>query len=63
MPLIVLPHPTSALVGAEAEAKAREVVDEIVYVLTRERSVLSAEYVKRIYAPPKRAFRARQMFA
>jgi hypothetical protein len=59
MPLIVLPHPTSALIGAEAEAKAREVVDEIIYVLTQERSVLSAEYAERMYAPPKRAFRAR----
>lgn len=62
MPLIVLPHPTSALIGKEAEAKAHEVVDEIAYVLTQARSILSAAYAERIYAPPKRAFRARQLF-
>ena len=62
MPLIVLPHPTSALSGTDAQAKAREAVDEVVHVLTQDASALSAEYAERIYPPPKRAFRAQQRF-
>jgi hypothetical protein len=60
MPLVVLPHPTSALVGVEAQGKAREVVTEIAEILTQDVSVLAATYADRVYAAPKRAFRARQ---
>lgn len=62
MPLIVLPHPTSALLGSDAQAKAREVVGEVVHVLTAHADKLASEYAEKSYAPPKRAFRAKQVF-
>lgn len=62
MPLIVLPHPTSTLPGAAAQARAREVVDEIIAVLTLPRRTLSARYGERIYPPPKRVLQTRQVF-
>jgi len=62
MPLVVLPHPTSALLGEEARAKAREVVNEVAHVLTQNAPKLAAEYNKKIYPAPKRKFRAKQVF-
>ena len=58
MPLVVLPHPTSALMGTEAQARAREVVHEIAHILTEDAAALAAEYGAKEYQPPKRAFRA-----
>lgn len=60
MPLLVLPHPTSALVGAEAQSKAQELIGEIAEVLTQDAALLAATYADKVYAVPKRAFRARQ---
>ena len=60
MPLAVLPHPTSALLGEAAQAKAREVVQEVGHILTTEADALAAEYMNKIYPAPKRAFRAGQ---
>lgn len=62
MPLVILPHPTSALLGEDAQTKAREVVHEISHILTQDASALAAEYSVKEYAPPKRAFRAKQLF-
>lgn len=58
MPLVVLPHPTSALLGGAAQAKAREVVEEVGHILTCEADELSAAYMDKVYPAPKRAFRA-----
>ncbi len=60
MPLAVLPHPTSALLGEAAQAKAREVVQEVGHILTGEREALAAVYMDKSYPAPKRAFRAGQ---
>lgn len=60
MPLVALPHPTSALMGEAAQAKAREVVQEVSHILTCEASALSATYMNKVYPAPKRAFRASQ---
>ncbi len=60
MPLVALPHPTSALLGEAAQAKAREVVQEIGYILTGATEALAAAYMNKIYPAPKRAFRAGQ---
>ncbi|ETX09032.1 MAG: hypothetical protein ETSY2_01870 [Candidatus Entotheonella gemina] len=60
MPLAVLPHPTSALLGEAAQAKAREAVQEVGYILTGEADELAEVYMNKIYPAPKRAFRAAQ---
>ena len=62
MPLAVLPHPTSILLGEEAQAKARQVVHEISHILTHDAVELAAEYAAKEYPAPKRAFRAKQQF-
>ncbi len=58
MPLAVLPHPTSALLGEAAQAKAREVVREVGHILTHDTDALAAEYLEKVYPAPKRIFRA-----
>ncbi len=58
MPLVVLPHPTSALLSETAQAKAREVVEEVSHILTDEAEALSAAYIDKVYPAPKRVFRA-----
>lgn len=60
MPLAVLPHPTSALLGEAVQAKAREIVQEVGYILTEQTEALAAAYIDKIYPVPKRVFRAGQ---
>ena len=62
MPLAVLPHPTSILLGEEAQAKARQLVHEISHILTHDAVELAAEYGAKEYPAPKRVFRAKQQF-
>lgn len=62
MPLVVLPHPTSALLGAGAQTPAADVVQEIARILTQDAQALAEEYAAKIYPPPKRVFRAKQLF-
>ena len=59
MPLVTLPHPTSALLGDDAQAKARAIVHEITHVLTQDAEALAAEFAAKDYPLPKRVFRAR----
>ncbi len=61
MPLVMLPHPTSALLGEDARVKAREVVHEIIHILTQDASALAVEYAGKSYPLPKRSFRAKQL--
>ncbi len=62
MPLVILPHPTSALLGEEARARARDVVNEVAHVLTQNAQKLADEYNNKEYPAPKRKFRAKQVF-
>lgn len=61
MPLVVLPHPTSMLLGPEAQVAARAVVAEIADVLSQDAVYLAATYADRVYPAPKRVFRAKQL--
>ena len=63
MPLVVLPHPTSSLLGPDAEARAEEAVSEVVRIITENAEALAEEYAAKEYAAPKRAFRAKQVFS
>lgn len=62
MPLVVLPHPTSSLLGPDAEARAKEAVNEVVRIITENAISLAEAYAEKEYAAPKRAFRAKQVF-
>ena len=62
MPLVMLPHPTSSLSGADAVARAEEAVDEVVRIITENAESLAEAYAVKDYAAAKRAFRAKQVF-
>ncbi|HBK78135.1 MAG TPA: hypothetical protein DDZ83_00335 [Nitrospinae bacterium] len=58
----MLPHPTSSLLGPDAEARAKDAVSEVVRIITENARSLAEAYAAKEYAAPKRAFRAKQVF-
>lgn len=58
----MLPHPTSSLLGPDAEARAKDAVSEVARIITENARSLAEAYAAKEYAAPKRAFRAKQVF-
>ena len=63
MPLIILPHPISALLDEDAQVIALEAANEVIHVLTRDAEKLAAEYNEKKYPMPRRTVRAKQVFS